>query len=387
MRAYLDHCATTPLAPAALAAMRPYLEGCLGNASSPHAWGRAARAALEGARAAVARALGARDPQTVVFVSGGTEADNLAVKGAARAGAGRGRHLVVSAIEHHAVLEAAAALEAEGFAVSRVPPSGDGRVDPGAVEGALRPDTVLAAVMLVNNETGAIQPVAEIAARCRARGVLVHADCVQALGSLPLDVEALGVDLAAFSAHKAYGPQGIGALYVRPGTPMRALLHGGFQERSRRAGTESVAAAVGFARAAQLAAGSLAEDGARMAALRDRLERGLVAAAPGARVNAAGAPRAPHVTSLAFEGVAAESLLIALDLEGVAASAGAACSSGSLEPSHVLQAMGLPPDRCAASIRFSLGRGTTAEEIDYAIAVVVQAVERLRAALPAGAPA
>jgi len=384
MRAYLDYSATTPLAPEALAAMRPYLEGRFGNASSLHAWGREARAGLEGARADLARAVGARDPQGLVFLSGGTEADNLAVKGAARHGTARGRHVVVSAIEHHAVLEAAAVLEAEGFSVTRVPPGGDGRMDPDAVEAALRPDTILAAVMLVNNETGAIQPLAEIAARCRARGVLVHADCVQALGKIPVDVEALGVDLAAFSAHKVYGPKGIGALYARPGTPMTALVHGGFQERSRRAGTEDVAGAVGFARAARLAVDALPQDGPRLAGLRDRLEAGLLAAAPGVRVNAAGAPRAPHIANLAFDGAAAESLLIALDLEGVAASAGAACSSGSLEPSHVLLAMGLAPERCASSLRFSLGRGTTADEIEYTIGVVARALERLRGAVPAG---
>ncbi len=383
MRVYLDHSATAPLAPEALDAMRPYLEGRFGNASSPHAWGREARAALEGARAALARIVGARDPQGLVFLSGGTEADNLAVKGAASAGARRGRHLVVSAIEHHAVLETAAVLEAEGFAVTRVRPGTDGRVDPDAIEAAFRPDTILVALMLVNNETGAIQPVAEVAARCRARGVLVHADCVQALGKVPVDVEALGVDLAAFSAHKGYGPKGVGALYVRPGTPMAALLHGGFQERSRRAGTEDVAGAVGFARAAQVAVGALPEDAPRMAALRDHLEAALLAALPGVCVNGEGAPRTPHIANLAFAGASAESLLIALDLEGIAASAGAACSSGSLEPSHVLQAMGLPPEQCAASIRFSLGRGTTAEEIAYTIAVVTRCVERLRAALPA----
>jgi len=381
MRAYLDHSATTPMAPEALAAMRPHLEARFGNASSPHAWGREARAALEEARGVLARAVGARDPQTLVFVSGGTEADNLAVKGAARAG--RGRHLVVSAIEHHAVLEAAAVLEAEGFAVARVRPEADGRLDPAAVEAHLRPETVLVALMLANNETGVLQPVAEVAARCRARGVPVHADCVQALGKVPVDVGALGVDLAAFSAHKVYGPKGIGALYVRPGTPMEALLHGGFQERSRRAGTENVAGAVGFARAAEAAVAALADDAPRMAALRDRLEQAILGAVPGVWVNAPPAPRAPHITNLAFEGVPAEALLIALDLEGVAASAGAACSSGSLEPSHVLQAMGLSPERCAASVRFSLGRGTTAAEIEYAITTVARCTERLREALPA----
>jgi len=384
MRAYLDHSATTPLAPEAAAVMRPYLEDRFGNASSLHAWGREARAALEGARATLARAVGATDPQALIFVSGGTEADNLAVKGAARAGARRGRHLVVSAIEHHAVLEAAAALEADGFAVTRVPPNADGCVEPDAIEAALRAETILVAVMLVNNETGATQPLAEIAARCRARGVLVHGDCVQALGNTPVDVEALGVDLAAFSGHKAYGPKGIGALYVRPGTPMAALAHGGFQERSRRAGTENVAGAVGFARAAQVAVAALAEDAPRLTRLRDRLEAGILAAVPGVRVNAAAAPRAPHIANLAFDGVAGESLLIALDLDGVAASAGAACSSGSLEPSHVLQAMGLTPDRCASSVRFSPGRGTAAAEIEYTIGAVARAVERLRGAVPAG---
>ena len=383
MRVYLDHSATTPLAPEALEAMRPHLETRFGNASSLHAWGREARAALEDARAAMARAVGAPDPQALVFVSGGTEADNLAVKGAARARARRGGHLVVSAIEHHAVLEAAAALEAEGFAVTQVPPDDRGRVDPDAIEAALRAETILAAVMLVNNETGAVQPLQEIAARCRARGVLVHGDCVQALGKIPVDVGALGVDLAAFSGHKVYGPKGIGALYVRPGTPMEALMHGGFQERSRRGGTEHVAGAVGFARAVQVTLDALAEDAPRLTRLRECLEAGILAAVPGVRVNAGAAPRAPHITNLAFEGVTAESLLIALDLEGVAASAGAACSSGSLEPSHVLRAMGLGPERCASSVRFSLGRGTTTAEVDCTVGAVTRAVERLRAVVPA----
>ena len=343
MRVYLDHSSTTPLAPEALAAMRPYQEARFGNASSLHAWGREARAAP----------------------------------------AGRRRHLVVSAIEHHAVLEAATVLEAEGFAVTCVAPGPDGRVEPEAVEAALRADTLLVALMLVNNETGVIQPVAEVAARCRARGVLVHADCVQALGKVPVDVEALGVDLAAFASHKAYGPKGIGALYVRPGTPMAALLHGGFQERSRRAGTEDVAGAVGFARAVQMAVDALGNEGPRLAALRDRLEAALAGAMPGVQVNGGGAPRAPHISNLALGGVPAESLLIALDLEGIAAAAGAACSSGSLEPSHVLRAMGLPPERCAASVRFSLGRGTTAEEIEYTVGATARCAARLREAQPA----
>jgi cysteine desulfurase len=365
--------------------MRPHLEEQFGNPSSPHAWGREARAALEEARAALARAVGARDPQTLVFLSGGTEADNLAIKGAARAAARRGRHLVVSAIEHHAVLEAVASLETEGFAATRVRPGADGRVNTDAMLAALRPETALLALMLVNNETGVLQPVAEVAARCRERGIAVHADCVQALGKVPVDVEALGVDLAAFSAHKVHGPKGVGALYVRRGTPMEALLHGGFQERSRRAGTENVAGAVGFARAVETCAAALAEEADRVAALRQRLERGILAAVPGVQVNAASAPRAPHITNLAFEGLPAEALLIALDLEGVAASAGAACSSGSLELSHVLQAMNLPPERCAASVRFSLGRSTTAAEIEYAIAAVARCAGRLREALPAAA--
>lgn len=385
MRVYLDHSATTPLAPEALEAMRPHLGARFGNPSSLHAWGREARAALEGARAALARALGSGDPQNLVFLGSGTEADNLAVKGAARAGITRGRHLVVSAIEHHAVLEAARALEGEGFAVTRVPPGADGCVDPEAIESALRPDTILAAVMLVNNETGALQPLAQIAARCRDRGVLVHADCVQAVGTVPVEVEALGLDLAAFSAHKTYGPRGIGALYVRPGTPLAPLLHGGPQERARRAGTEDVAGAVGFARAVQVAVEGLAEEVPRMARLRDRLEAGLRTAVPGVRVNAGRAPRAPHIANVAFADVLAESLLVALDLEGIAASAGAACSAGALEPSHVLQAMGVSAARCASSVRFSLGRSTTAGEIDHTIAAVTRAVERLRELAPAGA--
>jgi cysteine desulfurase len=373
---YLDHAATTPVRPEALAAMLPLLESGY-NPSSIHAHGRAARAALDAARDEVARVLGAA-AREIVFTGGGSEADVLAVAGAARARAGAGRHIVTTAIEHHAVLRAAEALEAEGWSVTRVPAGPGGVVDPAAVEAALRADTTLVSVMLANNELGTIQPVAAIAAVARARGALVHTDAVQAAGWLDLAVDRLGVDLLTLSGHKVNGPKGAGALYVRRGTPLAPQILGGPQEHGLRAGTENLAGIAGFARALSLAESERPEAGPRVGALRDRLAAAL-AALPGATVLGARAPRVPHVLALAFRGRRSDALLMALDLEGVSASAGSACAAGSLEPSHVVAALGLPPGDAAGVVRFSLGRTTSAAEIDAAAEIVRRVIGRIDA--------
>jgi len=378
MRVYLDHSATTPLDPEVLAAMLPWLREGFGNPSSLHAWGREARAVLERARGTIASALGSADKDTIVFTSGGTEADNLALTGVAAAQEARGRHAIVSSVEHHAVLNTAASLERWGVEVTRLPVDAQGLLDPDEVRRALRPETILVSLMHGNNETGVLFPIASVGRICRERGVTFHTDAVQTFGKLPLDVEALHVDLLSLSGHKIHGPKGVGALYIRRGTRMRPLLFGGAQERSRRAGTENVAGAVGLARATDLFLRDLEGAAKRMADLRDRLELGLMAALPGVLRNGHPTERLPHVSNLAFAGVEAESLILALDLHGVAVSSGAACSSGSLEPSHVLTAMGLPRDRVAGSVRFSLGRTTTREEIDRVLEILPPIVERMR---------
>lgn len=378
MRVYLDHNATTPLDPEVLAAMTPFLAEGFGNPSSLHAWGREARQPLERARATIARALGTADKDTVVFTSGGTEADNLAVMGVALAQEKRGRHVILSSVEHHAVLNAAAHLGRQGFEVTRLCVDSQGLLDPDHVRRAIRPDTVLVSLMYGNNETGVLFPIASVGRICRERGVTFHTDAVQSFGKLPLDVETLCVDLLSLSGHKTHGPKGIGALFIRRGTRMQPLLHEGAQERSRRAGTESVAAAVGLARATELSLQDQAGNGKRMADLRDRLERGVMAALPGVLRNGHPTERLPHATNLAFAGVEAESLILALDLAGIGASSGAACSSGSLEPSHVLAAMGLPRERVLSSVRFSLGRTTTREEIEHVLEILPPIVARMR---------
>lgn len=378
MRVYLDHNATTPLDPEALAAMTPFLAEGFGNPSSLHVWGREARQALERARATIARALGTADKDTVVFTSGGTEADNLALMGVAAAQEKRGHHVILSSVEHHAVLNAAAHLGRQGFEVTRLSVDSQGLLDPDDVRRAIRPDTILVSLMYGNNETGVLFPIASVGRICRERGVTFHTDAVQSFGKLPLDVETLCVDLLSLSGHKTHGPKGIGALFIRRGTRMRPLLHGGAQERSRRAGTENVAAAVGLARATELSLQDQAGETRRMADLRDRLEGGVMAAVPGVLRNGHPTERLPHTTNLAFAGVEAESLILALDLAGIGASSGAACSSGSLEPSHVLAAMGLPRERVLSSVRFSLGRMTTREEIEHVLEVLPPIVARMR---------
>jgi cysteine desulfurase len=376
-RIYLDHNATTPLDPRVLEAMRPWLEGRFGNASSLHWFGQRARAAVEDARTQVAALVGAT-PAEIVFASGGTEADNLALRGAAAAAPPPRRKILVSAVEHPAVLNAAKALLASGFTVELVRVTPEGRLDLEDLRARVDETTALVSVMLANNETGVLQPVAEAAALARARGALVHCDAVQAAGKVAVDVDALGCDLLSLSAHKIYGPQGVGALYVRRGTPMEALLRGGSQERNRRAGTENVTGAVGFGSAAEIARAELDRELARLAGLRDQLEERLLRLA-GAQVNGGG-PRVPTTTNVSFAGAEAEGLLMALDLAGIAVSTGAACAAGAAEPSHVLLAMGLPRERVQASLRFSLGRGSSGRDLERSALEVESAVARHRAA-------
>jgi cysteine desulfurase len=374
-RIYLDHNATTPLDPRVLEAMVSVLRAGFGNASSLHWFGQRARAAVDEARGEVAALVGAA-PAEVVFTGSGTEADNLALRGVAAAAREPRRKILYSAVEHHAVVHTARALAEEGVPVQAVRVTAGGMLDLDDLRAKLDERTALVAVMHANNETGLVQPVAEVVHLAHERGAMVHSDAVQAAGKLPLDVRALGVDLLALSAHKIYGPQGVGALYVRRGTRMKALLRGGAQERNRRAGTENVAGIVGLGRAAALAARDLAAEASRLAPLRDRLESRLLAV-PGARRNGDG-PRVPNTANVSFERTEAESLLLALDLQGLAVSTGAACAAGAMEPSHVLRAMGLPPERVQGSVRFSLGRSTTEEQVDRAAEMVAAAVARQR---------
>jgi cysteine desulfurase len=379
MSIYLDYNATTPIRPEAAEAMRPWFESCFGNASSAHSCGRAAKRDLEGAREAIASALGAREAASVVFVSGGTEADNLAVKGAAWAARERGRHIVTSAVEHRAVLGACRALEAQGFDVTYLPVDADGLIDPERVEQGLRADTTVISVIHANNETGVLGPIADIGRLARERGIVFHTDAVQAFGRLPIDVEALRVDLLTISGHKIYGPKGTGALYVRPGTTLIPQIHGGEQEHGVRAGTENVAAAVGMACAATLALQSMSAENRRLRALRDRLEGGILSRISGTRRNGDRDRRLPNTSNISFQGIRADALMVALDLEGVEVSAGAACAAGSLESSHVLRAMGRRPEIHGGGIRFSLGAGTTDAEVARVLELLPPLVERVRA--------
>jgi cysteine desulfurase len=373
---YLDYAATTPLRPPVRQAMLGVLGERWGNPSSVHRWGREARATLDDARARFAAVIGA-SPAEVVFTRGGTEADNLALRGRARAEGARG--VAVSATEHKAVLATAHALASEGIPVRTLPVDGEGLVDLDALAEVVRADRpAVVSVMWANNETGAVQPVERIAAVCGDAGVAFHTDAVQALGKLAVRVDAVPVGLAAFSAHKLGGPRGTGALFVRRGTRLHPLLHGGGQERGLRSGTEDVAGAVGLALAAELAEAERETEMARIAGLRDRLQAGLCARVPGLRVNAAAAPRLPTICNVSAPGADAEMLLLALDLEGVAASSGSACSSGAVEPSHVLTAMGLPAEVAGPSVRFSLGRETTEADIDRVLEVFPSVVERVR---------
>ena len=374
-RVYLDHNATTPLDPAALEAMLPYLRESYGNPSSLHWFGQRARAAVEEAREQVAALIGATAPE-IVFTAGGSESDNMALRGALAVASGPRRKLVTTAVEHHAVLNTAKALRDEGLPVEIARVGEDGRLDLDDLRAKVDDATLVVSVMLANNETGVMQPVAQAARLAHERGALVHCDAVQGGGKTTLDVRALDVDLLTLSAHKLYGPKGTGCLYVRRGTKMAPLVRGGAQERNRRAGTENVAGIVGFGAAAARARQAVASEQPRIAALRDRLELALLEV-PGARRNGA-EPRVANTANVSFEGIDAEALLIALNLEGVAASTGAACAAGGIEPSHVLKAMGFSAERVQSSLRLSLGRLTTEAEIDYAAGVIAAAVERQR---------
>ncbi len=386
MRIYLDHNATTPVEPAVAEAVSDALLTCFGNASSVHAFGQTAKAALDEARARVATLVGG-EPSEIVFTSGGTESDNLAIRGALEAAPDGRRHVITSAIEHEAVLNTLKALSAYGCTTTQLPVDGSGVVDPASLRDALTPETALVTVMHVNNEIGTIQPIAELARLTHEQGALFHTDAVQSGGKLPLDVAALGVDLLSLSAHKFNGPKGVGILWVRRGSRVVAAMTGGRQERNRRAGTENVPAIVGLGVAARIAVAQLDAEGARIGTLRDRLETGVLARVPGTAVNGAPDRRAPTTSNISFDGVEAEALLIALDLEGVAVSTGSACSSGRLEPSHVLKAMGLAPHRAQSSIRFSLGLGNTRDEIDRVLDVLPPVVTKLRTLARSGARA
>jgi len=377
MRVYFDYNATTPLAPEVLEAVIA-ASNQFGNASSVHHFGQRAKALLDEARSAVAALIHA-DPSEIVYTSGGTESDNFAIRGAADALEPGGRkHLVASAIEHEAVLNTLKALARHGWRTSFIPVDSTGVVHPDRLREAMADDTALVSVMQANNEIGTIQPIAELAAIAHEHGALMHTDAVQAVGKIPVDARALGVDLLSLSAHKFNGPKGAGALWIKRGTRMRPILTGGKHERSRRAGTENVAAIAGMGVAATLALGKLGTESARVGALRDRLEAGILSAVPGTAVNGARMARVPNTTNIGFDRVEAESLLIALDLEGIAVSTGSACSSGTLEPSHVLRAMGLPTHRTQNSLRFSLGLFSTDEEVDRVVAVLPGLVEKLR---------
>lgn len=377
-RIYLDNNATTPVLPEVLEAMCPYFGEHFGNASSIHRHGQETRAAVERARDSVASLLGCRAAE-VVFTSGGTEGDNLAIAGLT----GPGDHLVTSSVEHHAVLNACKHLEETGCAVTYVPVDGRGLVDPDDVRRALRPDTKLISIMMANNETGVLQAVEEIGKVAAEGEVCFHVDAVQAAGKVPIDVKRIGCHVLSISGHKMHAPQGVGALYVRRGTRLQPLFYGGRHERSRRAGTENVPGIVALGRAAELAMQGFARgDDKKMSTLRDRLQQGILAQVEEAGVNGDGAPRVPNTSNIYFDHIEGESMVIALDLKGLAVSTGAACSSGAIEPSHVLTAMGLRIDRTRASIRFSLGKQNTAEDIDIALALVPETVARLREISP-----
>ncbi len=377
-RVYLDNNATTPVLPEVLEAMRPYFGEHFGNASSIHHHGQETRAAVERARESVAELLGCRESE-IVFTSGGTEGDNLAIFGLAKPG----DHVITSTIEHHAVMNACKHLEDRGCEVTSIPVDGRGLVDPGDVKRALRPSTKLVTIMTANNETGAVQPVEEIGKIAAEADVYFHTDAVQGAGKIPIDVNKIGCDLLTISGHKIHAPQGIGALYVRKGTLLEPMLYGGSHERSRRAGTENVPGIVGLGKAAELALAAFKRgDDRKMAAMRDGLERELLSQIEAAGVNGEGAPRVPNTTNIYFDYIEGEPLVIALDLKGLAVSTGAACSSGAIEPSHVLTAMGLRPDRARASIRLSLGKQNKPEDVEFALGLVPETVARLRQLSP-----
>ena len=380
-RVYLDNNATTPLAPEVFEAMRPYLLEDYGNASSIHWYGQRAKNAVEKAREQVAKLLNAR-PSEVIFTSGGTESDNAAIFGIIQAARVASPHLITTGIEHHAVLNTAQALEKRGVSVTFVGVGASGVVDPEDVKRAIRPETVLISIMHANNEIGTIQPLVEIGDIAREHDIYFHTDAVQSVGKIPVDVEKLGVDLLSLSAHKFNGPKGVGAMYIRKGTTLKPLIYGGHHERDRRPGTENVPGIVGLGMAAELALAHLEEVGQRVAGLRNRLECAILEQVPRVSVNGDPARRLPTTSNLCFDYVEGEGFVIAMDLKGIACSTGAACSSGSVEPSHVLSAIGRTPEQARSSIRLSLGRYNTPEDIDVTLETLPTVVERLRSLSP-----
>jgi len=374
-RVYLDHNATTPLDARVFEAMKPYLTDAFGNASSPHHYGRLAKQALERSRVIAAEAIAAK-PEEIIFTSGGTESDNLAIRGIAYH-RGKG-HIIASSVEHHAVLKTCQALERAGFRTTYLPVDRHGRVDPNEVKRSIRKDTVLISLMFANNETGVMQPVAEIGSIAQEYSILFHCDAVQGIGKSAIDVEEMCINLLSLSSHKIYGPQGIGGLYVRDGTELSPIITGGHHERGLRPGTENIAAIVGFAQALNIAIDEIDIYRVRVASLRDKLESELLDRIDRVEIHGAQAERLPHTSSVGFSSVEAESIFLHLDLKGIAASSGSACTTGDPEPSHVLSAMGISPELARGSIRISLGRENTEEEVDYTVSVLKDAIKQLR---------
>ncbi len=380
-RVYLDHAATTPLHPEVSSLMSEFMKEVFGNPSILHSFGREARKWVEEARQKVADLIGA-SAEEIVFTSGGTEADNLAILGVAWSRSAKGKHLITSSIEHHAVLETCKFLARNGFEVTFLPVDGDGIIDPDDVRKAIRKDTIMITIMHANNEIGTIEPIEEIGKIARDHGIIFHTDAVQTAGKIPVDVNALNVDLLSLSAHKIYGPKGVGALYVRKGVKLEPILHGGGQERKYRSGTENTIGIVGFGKAAEIAARDLDQESSRTKRLRDKLIQGILGKIPDVRLNGHLEQRLPNNTNFSFFGVEGESLILSLDLQGIAASSGSACSSHSLQPSHVLAALGLPYEWIHGSVRMTLGRSNTESDIDYVLEVLPDIVARLRSFSP-----
>jgi cysteine desulfurase len=380
-RIYLDYAATTPTHPEVVEAMLPYWGQIFGNPSSLHCHGQEAKAAMEEAREKIAAFIGAQGEE-IVFTSGGTEANNFALKGIAYANESKGNHIITTAIEHHSLIEPCEFLARRGFECTYLPVDGYGSVDPGEVEKAITDKTIMVSVMHANNEVGTIEPIREIAEIAHSRGIYFHTDAVQTVGHIPIDVNELGVDLLTISAHKLYGPKGVGALYIRGGTRITSFVHGGGQERTRRAGTENIPGIVGFGKAMEIAEAGMAEETKRLLPLRDKLIKGLFECIDNIRLNGHPRQRLPNNVNVSIDFVEGESMLISLDLEGIAASSGSACSSSSAKPSHVLLALGLPPEQAFGSLRFTLGRETVEEDIDRVLEILPQIVVRLRSMSP-----
>jgi len=383
-RCYFDYAATTPVAPEVLDAMLPYFHDHPGNPSAIYAEGQEARQAVEAARSSVAKLINARADE-ILFLSGGTEADNMALTGILTTNDCKGRHIITTAIEHHAVLETCHNLEKRSYSITMLPVDGSGLVDPAAFEKAMRRDTVLASVIMANNEIGTIQDLAAISRITREKGAYLHTDAVQAVGRIPIDVNALGVDLLSISAHKLYGPKGVGALYIRKGTRISPIIWGGGQERGKRSGTENVPGIVGLGKACDLAASTMTSEAARLACLRDKLIAGVLSAIPTSHLNGHPTQRLPNNANLSFDHVEGESVCLNLDLAGISASPGSACSSASTAPSHVLLALGLPQHQAFGSLRLSLGRWTTEADVDRVLEILPGVVSRLRAMSPLSA--